>query len=141
MDFPAVNFAPCVSYTPAAIAEAMAATVDFTHCVRPGMRILVKPNLLTDAAPERAVTTHPEVVRAVIRGVKAAGGVVVVGDSSASAVTLPQVWKTTGVEAVCREEGVELVSLEGEGARAVTRDGFTFTLSGILSQVDGVINV
>jgi len=141
MNPPAVKFAPCVDYSAEAVASALATVVDFTQYIRPGMRVLIKPNLLTDAEPEKAVTTHPEVIRAVIRGVKAAGGVVVVGDSPSSAVMLPQVWEKTGAERVCREEGVELVSLEGEGARIVERDGFTFTLSGILSQVDGVINV
>lgn len=49
--------------------------------VRPGMRVLVKPNMLSGKPPERAVTTHPEVVRGVIRLAQAAGAVVSVGDS------------------------------------------------------------
>jgi len=109
--------------------------------VKQGQRILIKPNLLSDHPPEDAVTTHPEVVRAVIRSVKAVGGIPVVGDSAASAIELKRVWTKTGMEAVCREEGVELVVFEGEGGRTVTRDGFTFTLSHILNNVDGVINV
>ena len=136
-----VKIAGCRDYTPENVAAALSAVADFTQHVRPGMRVLIKPNLLSDHAPEDAVTTHPEVIRAVIRGVKAAGGIPSVGDSSASAVTLPQVWKKTGAEQVCREEDVPLISLEGEGARTVTRDGFTFTLSGALSQCDGLINV
>ncbi len=35
--------------------------------VSPGQRVLLKVNLLSRALPERAVTTHPEFVRAVIR--------------------------------------------------------------------------
>ena len=46
--------------------------------VQPGERVLIKPNMLEALAPAKAVTTHPEVVRAVIRSVKAAGGFPVV---------------------------------------------------------------
>lgn len=49
--------------------------------VKPGQRVLIKPNLLAGKAPERAVTTHPEIVRQVIRQVQAAGGDALVGDS------------------------------------------------------------
>ena len=38
--------------------------------VKPGQSVLIKPNLLTDRPPEQAVTTHPEVVRAIIRILK-----------------------------------------------------------------------
>lgn len=79
--------------------------------VKPGQTVLVKPNLLEAVPLEKAVTTHPEVVRAVVRLVKAAGGVVWVGDSPALGNTLG-VAEKTGVAAVCREEGVQLVPFE-----------------------------
>lgn len=49
--------------------------------VRPGKRVLLKPNLLSGKGPEKAVTTHPEIVRGVIRLAQKAGGIVSVGDS------------------------------------------------------------
>lgn len=49
--------------------------------VTPGKKVLVKPNMLAGKPPEKAVTTHPEVVRGVIRLAQAAGGIVSVGDS------------------------------------------------------------
>jgi len=49
--------------------------------VSPGQKVLLKPNLLAGKSPEKAVTTHPEIVRAVIRLVQEVGGVVSVGDS------------------------------------------------------------
>ncbi|PLX84599.1 MAG: (4Fe-4S)-binding protein [Desulfuromonas sp.] len=49
--------------------------------VRPGQKVLLKPNMLAGKAPEKAVTTHPELVRGVIRLVQEAGGIVSVGDS------------------------------------------------------------
>jgi len=41
--------------------------------IRPGERVLIKPNLLRSRPPADAVTTHPEIVRAVIRLVHHAG--------------------------------------------------------------------
>jgi uncharacterized protein (DUF362 family)/ferredoxin len=49
--------------------------------VHEGDRVLVKPNMLMGFSPTRAVTTHPEVLRAVLGVVKAAGGKAEVGDS------------------------------------------------------------
>ena len=49
--------------------------------IRPGMRVLVKPNLLLPAKPEEAVTTHPLVVRAAVQYVLAKDAKPVVADS------------------------------------------------------------
>ncbi|MCK4507153.1 MAG: DUF362 domain-containing protein [Desulfuromonadales bacterium] len=49
--------------------------------VKPGQKVLIKPNLLAGKASEKAVTTHPEIVRQVILMAQQAGGEVSVGDS------------------------------------------------------------
>ena len=49
--------------------------------VKPGERVLLKPNMLSAKPPEAAVTTHPEVLRAVIELVQETGGIPLVGDS------------------------------------------------------------
>jgi uncharacterized protein (DUF362 family)/ferredoxin len=49
--------------------------------VSPGQKVLVKPNMLAGKSPEKAVTTHPEIVRTVICLAQRAGGIVSVGDS------------------------------------------------------------
>lgn len=41
--------------------------------IKKGDKVLIKPNMLTNVTPEKAVTTHPEVVRAVIKAVKKYG--------------------------------------------------------------------
>lgn len=56
--------------------------------INPGERVLIKPNMLEAVPKELSVTTHPEVVRAVIREVKKAGGVPVLGDSPAMGHTV-----------------------------------------------------
>ena len=42
--------------------------------IQPGMSVLIKPNLLSAKTPEEFTTTHPEVLRAVIRYVHRHGG-------------------------------------------------------------------
>ena len=62
-----------------------------------GKRVLVKPNLLTDRTPDEAVTTHPDVLRPVLRHLKAAGADVSVGDSPASTANLRSVLEKSGL--------------------------------------------
>jgi uncharacterized protein (DUF362 family)/Pyruvate/2-oxoacid:ferredoxin oxidoreductase delta subunit len=47
-----------------------------------GKKVLVKPNILGPFKPEKAVTTHPSLVRAVVRRLKLLGAQVTVGDNS-----------------------------------------------------------
>lgn len=62
-----------------------------THClqhlgglgafVRRGQTVLLKPNILQGAAPEKAITTHPSIVRAMIRLCREQGARVWVGEN------------------------------------------------------------
>lgn len=65
----------------AGVREALAPLGGMRAFVRPGQRVLLKPNLLMGARPERAITTHPAVVRAAVLLAQEAGGIVSVGDS------------------------------------------------------------
>ena len=49
--------------------------------VSPGQKVFLKFNLLQGAAPEKCVTTHPEVVYAVAKVLKEHGCDVILGDS------------------------------------------------------------
>lgn len=65
----------------AAVERLLAPLGGMAAFVRPGQKVLLKPNMLAGKSPEKAVTTHPEIVRAVIRLAQQAGGIVAVGDS------------------------------------------------------------
>lgn len=139
-----VFFARCGDYGPA-LAEAADRVFDHAGWGdrRPvaGKRVLLKPNLLTERKPEQAVTTHPEVVRHVIRRFKAAGAQVSVGDSPASTANLRNVWQASGLEAVCAEERVPLISFEQAGVRSFERDGFAFSVAAPVLAADLVVNL
>lgn len=77
--------------------------------VSPDMKVLLKPNLLSARLPEDAVDTHPEVVRAVIRLVKGAGGVPFIGDSPAGyGKNIEEIFEKSGMKKVSDEEGIRL---------------------------------
>ena len=72
-----------------------------------GKKVLIKPNLLSDAAPERAVTTHPQVIWAVAKLVQDAGGIVTIADSPGAGIlytprTLHKVYSKCGIEEVAK---------------------------------------
>lgn len=106
-----------------------------------GKRVLLKPNLLTDRTPEQAVTTHPELIRHLIRILKPAGARLTVGDSPASTANLRNVWRASGMAAVCAEENVPLISFEQAGVRAFERDDFAFSVARPVLEADLIINL
>lgn len=71
--------------------------------IKSGEKALIKPNLLKARPPKAAVTTHPEMVRAVIRLVNQAGGIPVVGDSPGMGEEV-DVLRRTGILSVIEEE-------------------------------------
>ncbi|MDP3790844.1 MAG: DUF362 domain-containing protein [Candidatus Omnitrophota bacterium] len=77
--------------------------------IKPGMKVLLKPNLLSPHVPEDAVTTHPEVVRAVARLVKGAGGIVSLGDAPGGyGHNIDEILETSGIKSVADQEGIEI---------------------------------
>jgi len=79
--------------------------------VRPGQRVLLKPNLVRPAPPDRAVSTHPTVVAAVARLVAEAGGRAVIVESPGgpySPGVLRSLYRKTGMDWAAEMSGAEL---------------------------------
>jgi uncharacterized protein (DUF362 family)/ferredoxin len=64
--------------------------------IQKNSRVLIKPNLLAPAAPDRAMTTHPLIVRAVVEYVLEQGGLPQVSDSPAIG-TFDKVMRDSGI--------------------------------------------
>lgn len=77
--------------------------------VRPGNKVLLKPNLLAAFHPERAITTHPAVVHAVTMLCLEAGAVVQIGDSPGIG-ELRQVFRRCQMEFLLNLAGVSLAN-------------------------------
>jgi len=111
-----VSLVRCGSYDPAEVEAAVKRSVDLLggieRFVKPGETVLLKPNLLTDTEPEKGITTHPEVVRSVIRLIKPLTPHVLCGDSPSvwgQRRDIGRVYETTGMKKICDEEGIRLV--------------------------------
>lgn len=102
------------------VTELLAPLGGMSTFVKPGERVLIKPNMLAAKSPEAAVTTHPALVKVVIEMVKAAGGVPLVGDSPGIG-GIRKVAAKAGILTVVEEAGAELaefseaVEIQGSG--------------------------
>lgn len=110
--------------------------------VRPGERLLLKPNLLVGKRPERAVTSHPVVFEAVARHFLDAGAVLSYGDSPGFG--RPEgAAKRAGIAAAAQRLGIPLTDFRN--GRAVSfPDGHQikqFVVANGALDVDGIISL
>ncbi len=138
-----VNLVACPDYPSVAVAlpRLISGLGGMGRFVKQGQSVLLKPNLFSDRLPEQGATTHPEVIRSLIRLVREAGAKPWVGDSPVSVADLRRVWERTGMEAVCREENVPLVNLEKAGSRSFEENGIRFTIANPVLEADAIITV
>lgn len=79
--------------------------------IKPGMKVALKPNLLTMRAPQSAAIIHPEVVYAVGKLVREAGATVKIVESPGgpySVAMLKAVYAGCGITRIAEEAGIEL---------------------------------
>lgn len=110
--------------------------------VRPGEKILLKPNLLAPDPPEKCVTTHPAIFRAVAETLQRAGVLVSFGDSPAVGSTA-RAARRAGLAAVANELGVSWADF-GQGEEVVFADGLQnkrFVIAKGVLESDGIISL
>jgi len=131
-------------YRPEAVQEGLTRLLQplggMERFVRPGERVLIKPNLLSAKPAEAAVTTHPELVRAVILEVQRVGAIALVGDSPGVG-SGRKVAERCGILAVVEETGAEFVPFSE--VRAVKGAGTfrEFELARPYLEADRLINL
>lgn len=141
-----VSLVHCESYEYDLIDSSVRRAIDLlggmSSFVKPGNRVLLKPNLLAAHPPDRHITTNPAVVRAVAVLVKEAGGRPFIGDSPALE-SFKRVSQKTGMADIAEDLGIELVELS-HPAHVEARDDALFKKLEIASQAleaDAVINL
>jgi uncharacterized protein (DUF362 family)/Pyruvate/2-oxoacid:ferredoxin oxidoreductase delta subunit len=101
-----VSIVKCQSYDESLVLSALRQSIDLIggiqNFVRKGNRVLLKPNLLYGKSPEKAVTTHPSILRGMIQIVLEAGGNPFIGDSPAVG-SLTKTAEKAGIKAVADE--------------------------------------
>lgn len=141
-----VSLVRCGNYDPEAVRSAVRAALKplggMDAYVRHGQSVLLKPNLLIGKPPETAVTTHPEIVRAVALEVQDAGGEVFVGDSPAFG-SIASVLSKNGIGDVAKELGIGIVPF-GNPVSVAIPGGTAFKsveISGDSKKFDVLINL
>ncbi len=108
-----IILAPCQNYGLEQVRYALDMLLEplggMQHFVKPGQRVLLKPNMLAAKPADAAVTTHPSVVQAVAELVKSVGGHVFVGDSPGIG-SMEKVAERSGILAAAVAAGAELIT-------------------------------
>ncbi|MCG8363093.1 MAG: DUF362 domain-containing protein [Pseudanabaenales cyanobacterium] len=108
--------------------------------VKPGDRVLLKPNLLTGARPTKECTTRPELVYCVAQLVKAAAGKPFLADSPAFG-SARGVAEANGYLPLVEELDLPIVELRGKRYRTDSAEFGNFLLSKETMEADVVINL
>ena len=147
---PVVAVVRCEDYEEARVEEALRRALELlgglSQYIRPGQRVALKPNLLRPRPPEAAVSTHPSVVRAVVRLVQECGATPVIAESPGGPFTtaaLRYVYQKSGLAQVAAETGAEL-NYDTSVTRVPNPEGGLLRLIDVISAVahaDAVINL
>lgn len=138
-----VSLVECPDYQPDAVSKAVRQAIDLlggiSLFVQPKTRVLLKPNLLLAKEPQYGITTHPQVLRAVIRLLKELDCQIFVGDGpsvwAGEIENVDKVYRVSGTEAVCAEEKVKLVKFDQRRWRG------KFPLASWLDECDYLVNL
>jgi uncharacterized protein (DUF362 family)/NAD-dependent dihydropyrimidine dehydrogenase PreA subunit len=103
--------------------------------------ILLKPNMLGAHHPDKAVTTHPMVLEAVIKILQENGKEVIVGDSPGGTVKVSHVWQKCGFQDVCDRYNVRLIDFGKDGMIKVHDVDQTFYFDKYIFECDAIINL
>ena len=115
-----VSVVNCSSYDPEiidpALEECLQALDCFKDIIKPGKKILIKPNLLSPNNPEKAITTHPMFVEAVIKKIVELTGQpenITLADSCVPILTytesgLKKLYEATGMISLPEKTGIML---------------------------------
>lgn len=115
-----VSIVKCESYAgaEAAVDKALSLIGGMESFVKPGDRVVIKPNLVSRKNPDEAATIHPDFLHAVIKAAERAGGIVTVAESPGgpyNVAALKTVYGGCGVNE----------ALEGTNAKLNFDTGFT----------------
>ncbi len=144
---PDVSIVACPSYESKTVQNALKQVLEpfgGLSWVRPGMCIVIKANLVSMMKPEKAATTHPALLSALVELLVERGAEVIVGDSPGglyNQVFLNRVYSATGmkeVESVGATLNTDFSIAEAHFEKAEVMRDFVYTA--YLDRADAIIN-
>jgi len=127
-----VAIVKCPEYEEKLVDEKVRESIDLIggieKFISPGEKVLIKPNVLRASSPEANVTTHPLIVKAVVKLVKEAGGIPTIMDMTwvGTLHSTKKAFIETGLAGVGKELGVEVKGFEENGWKRVKVNGQIF---------------
>ncbi len=122
-----VSIVKCENYehpkVKTAILESLELIGGLEKVVKQGDKVLLKVNVIAGFPPERAATTHPAVVGAMVEIIREAGGIPWVGDSSGAYGFTAQSLELSGIKKACEDFGGKLINFESTGTYPVKVNG------------------
>ena len=143
----------CPDYSERHVTDALAACLshvgDMNTFVKPGDKVLIKVNLLSPKSPDKAVTTHPALLKAVIESVKQAGGIPYVGDSSGGMMkgnsSTSRALDVSGVQETAERAGATVINFDRDRVIRVDNNDNSladhFMMAAICREADVIINL
>jgi uncharacterized protein (DUF362 family)/Pyruvate/2-oxoacid:ferredoxin oxidoreductase delta subunit len=144
---PSVALVRCESYEPQLVRDAVSRALDLLggagRFVQPSEQIVLKPNLLVGRAPDRAVTTHPAVFRAVAEILRDHGCHLSYGDSPGYPGSTSSQARRSGLEAEAERLDIPLADFHhGEVVHFPEGDLIKrFTLARGVVDADGLVSL
>ena len=108
--------------------------------IGPGTRVLLKPNLLLPAAPEKAVLTHPAVVRAAAELLVDAGARVSISDSPATG-TFARIMRVSGYDQALKGLPVDCRPFKETVGRDIGEPYGRIDMARAALETDAVVNL
>jgi uncharacterized protein (DUF362 family) len=142
-----VSILQCPDYTLEKVREVVKKSFEnlggIEKFVKKGDRVLVKPNLLSAKEPERAITTHPAVVQAVVEEVQKLGAIPWISDSPGGADRgVKRVFDKTLMTQVAQTTGARLFPFEGSGVyERKAQSGKIYYIAKPASDADVIISL
>jgi uncharacterized protein (DUF362 family)/NAD-dependent dihydropyrimidine dehydrogenase PreA subunit len=103
--------------------------------------ILLKPNLLGPYTPDRAITTHPVIVEAVIIILQTLGKEVWLGDSPGGTLPVQVIWQKSGMLELCERYHVKMINFNTDGIVIHSREGREYNIAQAFFAADAVIDL
>ena len=110
-----VSVVKCQSYEQGLVDEKIEEMVNLLggieKFVKKGQKVALKVNLLMKATPEKAMTTHPAIVEAVVKLVQKAGATPIIVDSAGGPFTsgyMNSIYEASGLKDVAQKTNCEL---------------------------------
>jgi len=120
--------------------------VSIENFVKKGNTVVIKPNMLLGKKPEQVVTTHPELIKQVIKRLQKIDCKIIIGDSPGgpfNEVRLKNIYKKVGFYELGELENVEL-NYNTDSTKVSFKEGLlvkSFEIVDFIKEADVIINM